>query len=394
MKNLFPIGMRLLAFLLLFCAQSSFAQVITFNLGGPATKNYYEEIPYENLNGHLFVTCEIAGKKHRFLFDTGAPVAISKEFAMELGAKVLSKVKVVDNFLRSDSTTVVELNGIKLGNLTFNGIPAINLFPDFYTCFQIDGVIGSNMLRNSIVSINSQKKTIIITDQKSKLQLKAKNGAKMITNQGMQSDPRIQFYINKKVHAYITFDTGDSDFIRLNDQLINQLKPYGVVDSLTTGYGSGGISAFGSQKSTQKSLYGVDPFTIGDAKFSNLRAVSNKSDMPAIGSKLLEYGTITLDYINGKFYFDAYQSEVDLTQKRWNANVGFVDNKLVVAEVWEKDSSIEQSAQVLAIDDVEYNTLTLCEYLDQRLSLLKTETAVLTIKTSQGEIKKVTINKR
>jgi len=386
--------MKLFACFLLLVSPVCFAQTFTFNQGGPTTKNYFEEIPFEDVNGHLFITCEIAGKKHRFLFDTGAPVAISKELANELNAKIIHTTLMTDNYLRSDSTTVVELNGLKLGGITFDHIPAINLFPDFYKCLNIDGVIGSNLLRNSIVNMDSRKHLIIFTDQKNKLQLKAKNSAPMISKQGPQSDPLIQFYIDKKVHTIIAFDTGDSQFIRVNDYLISQLKPYGVVDSLTAGYGSGGISAFGTQKNTYKALFKVAPFTIGDGKFTNLKAISNKDDIPAIGSKLLDYGIVTLDFINGKFYFDAYKTDVDLDQKIWTARYGFVDGKLIVAEVWQKGlGTIDQGDQVLAIDGVDYSHITLCEYINSKYVLDGKETAVLTVKNGNGDIKNITINK-
>jgi hypothetical protein len=386
--------MKLITCLLLLCTQLCFGQTLTFNQGGPDRKNYYEEIPYEEVMGKLYLTVEIAGKKHRFLFDTGAPVAISKEFATELGAKQLGKIKINDTFLRSDSTTVVELNAIKLGNLTFNGIPAINLFPDFYNCLKIDGVIGSNILRNSIVSINSQKKLLIITDQKRKLELRSKNSGHMITDLGLQSDPKISFYINDRVHAYIAFDTGDSQFIRLNKWLIDQIKPHGAVDSLATGYGSGGIGAFGTQENAHKTLYGLKPFTVGNAKFTNLKAAVAKEGIPAIGSKILDHGVITLDFINNKFYFDAYKTDNDLAQKRWTANYGFIDGKLAVAEIWDKESGIEQGSQVLAIDSLDVSKITLCEYITTKGLLEGKETAILTLKTKTGEVKKATINKQ
>src|SRR5476649_1436951 len=116
--------MKILTCLFLLLAPCCIAQTFTFNQGGPASSAYYEEIPYENINGKLFVEGEIAGKKHRFLFDTGAPVAISKELAAELNAKILHKDLIPDANMNTDSATAVEVNNINLGGIVFDHIPA------------------------------------------------------------------------------------------------------------------------------------------------------------------------------------------------------------------------------------------------------------------------------
>src|ERR1700709_819336 len=72
------------------------AQRVTFNKGGTDSKNYYEEIPYEFINGVMFVTPEINGIKRKFLFDTGAPVQITDELFNELKPEIINHTEITD----------------------------------------------------------------------------------------------------------------------------------------------------------------------------------------------------------------------------------------------------------------------------------------------------------
>jgi predicted aspartyl protease len=386
--------MKLITFLLFLLPVAGFSQGFTLNEGGPVEKNYYCEIPFEYVNGKMFLTGEIGGKKHRFLFDTGAPVAVSNELATEINAKTIHKIDIHDTYLHADSTNIVQLNGIKLGDITFNQIPAITLFPDIYRCYGIDGVIGSNLLRSSIISIDNNRHLIIITDQKSKLDLKAKNSTDLIFKPGLQSDPQIKIVLKNKLTLTTPFDTGDNTFFRLNDKTVADLKQYALFDTLAKGYGASGMSLMGMQNAAPKYLFKVSFITVGNGKFNNLITESSKDAIPAIGCKLIEYGVVTLDFIHGKFYFDAYQPEVDLNEKQFAVKPIFADNKLVAGVVWEKAKDlVKQGEQILTIDGKDYSNVTLCDLLNNKLPLAGKENAVLTIKNAQGEIRKVNISR-
>lgn len=386
--------MKLITFLLFLSPLAAFSQAFTYNQGGPVEKNYYSEIPFENIKGKLFVNVEFSGKKHRFLFDTGAPVTITKELAAELNAKTINKTVVRDAYLHTDSTTIVQLNGIKLGDITFNQIPAIAATPPFYACYLIEGSIGANLMRNSIVSIDNNRHVIIFTDQKKKLNLNAKNSASLQFKQSIQSDPMIQIVMRNNLKLNIPFDTGDDSFFRIDEKSITDLKPYALFDTLAKGYGADQLSFGGLQSAANKFLFKIAPFTVGDGLFNNVTVVSNKDAIPAMGSKLLDYGVVTLDYINSKFYFDAYNKVNDVTEKHWPVQPTFANNKFVIGLVWERaKDQLKQGEQILAINDKDYSNATLCELIAAGPALHDVDKATLTIKNAEGQIRKVVITK-
>jgi hypothetical protein len=386
--------MKILTCLFLSLSSMCFAQQFTYNQGGTEAKNYYEEIPYDNLNGKLILEGEIAGKKHRFLFDTGAPCAISKELAAELNAKVIHKDIVTDAYLHSDSATIVELNGLKLGGITFNQIPTLTLFPDFYKCYHIDGVIGSNLLRKSIVSIVDAKHMIILTDQESKLKLNRKNSVPMISKEGPQSDPQIRILMKNSLKLTIPFDTGDNDFLRISDAAVTGLKQYGVLDTLDKGYGANNMSLMGIQATANNYRYKVATFTVGNGLFNNLIVESNKDAIPAMGAKLLNYGTVTLDFINDRFYFDANKTLNDLGEKQWPVQPSFVDNKYIIGVVWQKANGLMKlGEQILAVNGVDYSHVSMCDLITMKPQMSLKETVILTLKDAQGKTRNVTMKK-
>lgn len=379
---------------LLFLTSVSRAQKFTFNQGGTTAQNYYEELPYETINGKIFLNVEIDGKKHKFLFDTGAPVAISKALAAELKTAVLYKSPVTDAYGKStDSIAFVSLNKIKLGNTEFNNIPGIMFIPDFYNCWNVDGVIGSNILRNSIVSINPAKHLIILTDNSKKLSLNAKNSSQLVTNTSSQSDPIIKIVIADKVDVTLGFDTGDNTFIRMCDPLLKQFTKPGVYEILAKGYGASNFSAGGLQASANKQLIKFPFITVANSRFDNVITENNKEGSPAIGTKILDYGSVTLDFIHGKFYFDANQLLNNLDEKHWPFQPIIANNKLVIGTVWEKGiGKVKQGDQIVAVDGVDCSTINLCDVINKSILEGKV-TAIVSIRDADGNIKKVQINK-
>jgi hypothetical protein len=385
---------------LLFCLLTAYAcalaQSTSLNQGGPTTSKYYTELPYEMVNGKMFVQVEIKGRQHKFLFDTGAPVAVSPKLLAELHLTAIHQGSFTDVNGSTTTASTVKLDSIKLGDITFNGIPAITLFPEWYNCFGIDGVIGSNILRQSAVKLVSDKHLLIITDQPDKLALNKKHSVPLITNANanQQSDPQLKIMLNGKVSLTLGFDTGDNAFLRFSDDLMQQLAKYKSYDVVAKGFGATSIGENGLQASADKYLLKIPFINIGSARFDNLITQTNKGGIPGIGTKLLDYGDITLDYINGKFYFDAKNEVNAPDDKQWPFQPTYADGKLIVGVVWQKGlDKVKPGEQIMAVDDKNISQLTLCQLMDSGPILGDKQAAVITLKAADGRERKLKIDK-
>ncbi|MBB6498666.1 retropepsin-like aspartic protease [Pedobacter cryoconitis] len=380
--------------LLLACYSVTNAQVFTYNQGGTSAKDYYAEIPYQTINGKMFIQVELNGKKHKFLFDTGAPVAVSPALSAELKAPFVDEDTLSDVNGITDTIGVVKLKNIKLGSIMFTDIPAITLFPDFYKCWNIDGVIGSNILRNSIVSINETKHLIILTDQLNKLALNDSYSSELTTDNSYQSNPMIKILLGNDITVDLGFDTGDNEFLRISEEITDELPATGIYNVLANGYGANTIGGLGLQQRAEKHLIRIGTIKLGNSEFTNVITETNKGGTSAIGSKILQYGIVTLDFIHSKFYFNSHHPKNEVKEKQWPFVPTVINDRLSIGVVWDKyKNEVKPGQQIVAIDDVDYSGVTLCDMLNRPHVLANKNTATISIKDDEGKIQKIKIAK-
>jgi len=369
------------------------AQRFNFNQGCNTAKNYYEEIPYENINGKMLMSVEVNGKKRRFLFDTGAPVQISSALFKELNLTVANHGKVHDANGSVDSVSGVIIPSIKLNNTEFTQVPGLITDAPIYQCWQMDGVIGSNILRNSIVRIDPVKQVVIITDDEKRLYINRKKAATLIVD-GTQSYPLFMLWLTGKKTIMVGFDSGEGDFLVMTEKDMAQCKKDVDFTRESIGFGAAKMSLLGLAKNDSINLLKFPVLGIDGYPLKDVYATTNKTTLTRVGTRLLDYGAVTLDFIHHYFYLDPYKP-LDAGEKHWPIKPTIANNKMVVGIVWDKlQGQANPGDQIIAINDVPYPTVDLCEWINGKSNLLKDlQTATLTIKDAAGNIKKITMVK-
>lgn len=379
------------------------------NSGGTKQKNYYSVMPYESKFGTLpIIKVEVGGKERRFLLDTGAVTCISQELANELKPKITETISLKDAEGHSEETTVCIIPEIKVGGVLFKKIPAAVIKKSPFTyCQELDGVIGSNLLRNSIVRFSHNDKTITLTDQPKKLDLHNKEElSSEIFLTPDQSSPYIKTYIIDNLNADIglMFDSGMTglfDMALRHFHLFNEHHLFS--DSILGGSGSVGHGAFGKHQDTLKYSFSVKSFILNEYAFNNLRINTTADNNSRIGAGFMRYGDITLDYKNKRFYFEPYSDEepdLSYTPNSFSFNVD--GNKLIVGIIWdsEMESRISVGDQIISINGIRFDEMSECELLlfdmDKALSEgIKEDQKEGTIEVKRqdsGEIEKITIH--
>lgn len=235
--------------LFLFIPGLFFSQSLSLQLGNVEQKNYYQEVDFELLNNKIILPVTINGKTYKFLLDTGAPNLLSKRVLNELGISNTQKINVFDANNNIDTLQMVQIPSMKMGNL--NVLNNVALISDLDShpilkCFKLDGFIGSNFFKNSILKISLKDKKITITDNVKQLQLKSKpTNLKLV---GDQKSPytKISFNDSKKITEEVLIDTGMDGFYEISNRAYGIFSKENVFEELSRSYGTAGIGLFGN----------------------------------------------------------------------------------------------------------------------------------------------------
>jgi predicted aspartyl protease len=395
--------MRSVLILLLTClilipsfSQSNF----TFNRGGTSQSNYFASIPYENIRGKIIVEATISGEKFRFIVDTGAPTIITRRLYSRLNSLVLKRMPIIDQSGKTDSMNVINLAEVVLGGVTFSNIPTlVTDQSEIFTCFGVDGFIGSNLLRNSIISFDNVRKIITLTDSETRLSLDRKKSISLFVNQ-MQSSPFIWVTlkgVKKKVREQLLFDSGMDGLYDLSLRHYALFKKKKIFEVISRSTGSNSIGAHGTADDTTQYKLRVATFAINGIAMQNVSLQTTPASNSRIGSTLLELGSVTLDYKNRRFYFEPFSNKpIDLYQKGFPVEPVYRDNQLQIGIIWEEAlrDKIKTGDQILSVDDTNYETFDLCTLITKVPAFKTKDKITVTTRSKTGAVQQFVLEKK
>jgi len=317
-----------------------FGQHKSMNVGEINTKNYFESIKIGWVKSKIIVPIKIKGKTYRFILDTGAPNIISTKLYEDIKAETIDNILVRDAFGKEDSLRIALVGKLEIGNLSFENTASLVFDLEankIFNCAKIDGFIGSNMLRNSIVQIDVPNKTLILTDNKKKLHLNKKNSLKMELL-GMQSNPYVWIKLNGKKTGkeQVLVDTGMDGFYDLSLKHFEIFRQDEIFGILNRGEGSSSVGIFGDVPVSEHYRVLTPSIGIAGVLFKNVVTVTTDDDNSRIGSEILKYGVVTIDYKNKRFYYNTSEQEYNLLEKISGFSYTMKNDKLVVGFVWDE----------------------------------------------------------
>lgn len=359
----------------------------TFNAGGADRVNYYSVVKFEEVNRKMILDVKIGGKVYKFILDSGAPTMISSKVFNEIQPTILKKILVADANQAKDSLVVASLEEITIGDVAFKDIPTLVAQPNIiFDCLTVDGLIGSNLLRNSILQIDKNSNHITITDDSKKLNLKSKQSSKLFLDG--QSNPYIWITLKnkKKAKEQLLFDTGMGGLYDLSIEHLSIFQRYEIFEELGKGNGSNAFGFLGAAKDTTIYRLRLSSMEINNTKLLNIVTETTIDNVSRIGASLLKYGIVTVDYRNKKFYFAPYtDSDIDVSEKIFPVNFVPRNNSLYVSTVWDTDltGKINAGDQVISIDGINYESANICDWL-LNLVLKDKDSITLITRNSSG----------
>lgn len=374
--------MRLMAriiFLLLF-------GILAFQSNGQQIQS---KIPYRMVGGKMIVEMNVNGTPRSFIFDTGGRTALTGELCEELGLVVKDSMVVTDVNGNKGGYPLVQIESLMTsdGAINFTGVPAMKLpQPSPFVCFHADGLIGSELFAQmqAIVEIDGKTNMITITSAESPSTISLRKMIPFAQGGGM---PIITIQAGVGEGIKVLFDTGYPGFLSLKDSDFENLKNKGVSTVLSEGFGEGSIGVAGMADAAEAYRILFPRISVGATKFNHVTVETSTPPFTLLGVKLLNYGKVTIDYPRGRFYFEAYEQENDLTSKHYDVNLRVKDGGLVVSTVWTAmKEQVEVGDQVTRINGKPAGTYDFCESIINGIPELKVKKKTkLTIRTKDGE---------
>lgn len=390
--------MKKLQFLfLLLILNNAIAQNINLNKGETETENYLTEVNFEFVNGKIIIPVVINNITYRFLLDTGASNLISKKLTTILNPKFQNKIEVSDANENKTSMNIVELPNLTIGNINFKNTVALSSDDEknlVFDCFNIDGFIGSNLLRNSIIQIDINKKILTITNDIKNFKLDKRNSSKLQLL-GIQSSPYIWVKLigTNSGKEQVLLDTGMKGFYSISNKHFNLFEKAKIFEVNATGNGTESISLFGNSISSNHTRLLLPKLKITNSNFLNITTLTTNDDNSKIGIDLFEKGIGTIDFKNKRFYFDEYTINTDLTEKQIGFLPTILNNKLSIGIVWDENlkNIIFTGDEIIAINNINYENYAICDLISKKSIFKDIVIEKITIKNKEGEIKELKI---
>ena len=294
-------------------------------------------LPFEWHNGHIVVQANINGKACLFQFDTGGHLLVSKGLYEELGLSVIDSVKMVDS--NNNAGYMMQTDSVKISfpNSNYAYLGRTLLEPVNGWDIQragIDGIIGSDVFQDFVVRINGRTRQLAIS---SKVPENLENGYEFVEN--ISNAPIFRVQLAENFNIPVMFDSGNYSTMFLAQGVFDWLQQGGYVfEKVEQGYGLGmtGIMGGDSRRRFTRVIFKQIP--LGGKLLKHVLVDVQPVAMPLLGSGILRYGEVVLDYPRKMFCFlpfDDIDFEQPISEPVWNIKLVLDPQQNVrVAGVW------------------------------------------------------------
>jgi hypothetical protein len=323
--------------LLLFCYTPVWAQEEVyddkrlqeiFEKTAPVKDTFCIELPFE-YKKQIIVSATINKETYHFLFDTGGYNMLNKDIATSN-----KLIPFTEQFLNSSNGITKPSGIVSLPNLTLGGLDFINASaytidlsnPGKLNCMVNGGIIGSSVIKKCVWQIDYTRKTIIMTNTLSNINL-SKDAIKVPVHFNMYKQPYVLMRINGK-QEMIMFDTGCSYPLWLSSREVAQV---GEISRHRTTIAGSNIETHNGSTQSDLSVMSVDAELSG-LDFTQVPVYYQDSDnyLSLLGNPLIKDYIVTLNFPERELYLEPIKKGHQNGWMSYGITFAFKDNGYVV----------------------------------------------------------------
>jgi predicted aspartyl protease len=357
----------------------------------PKEDVFYTEIPYELRDGWTIIKVKLnnSPKEYSFMFDTGARCFITDSIAKELGLNPIKYKKTIDTNGSVAYAGLYKLD-IAIGQFRVKNVGVLsksNFANLSKGCYQIDGIIGANILNQGIFHFDSEKNVLHLTNSIDRIpETKRINKLKLI-NHNWIGQSMVKIKVNDQKGKFL-FDTGSANLLFIDQKKANRQVPA----KQRIGY----IGGLHSLKLDTFSFYRIQNVKLGKEKttiFNESVAISYSTVENNLGNGLLKKYIVTLDRSRRRLYLtpkNVRNEKLEISNLQFNVQSGsmFVSSLTIDCELQKMGLSLGDT--ITYVNDIKTDSFKdYCAFSSLRDSLiLNIKNKDITLTTKRGILEK------
>lgn len=366
MKSKFTIGF-LIGILIHLTYGCSVEWTEAIRSGEVPQNEFRETVAVEVRKGLIFLPVLIEGKEYRFLFDSGAPLSISNRLQDDHLFEIVSKGNIVDSDHNKKKVKWAQVDTIHIGGIPFTHQTAF--IGDFdanplLRCLEIDGIIGSNLIRHCNWTIDQKKMSLTLFNRIEGLDLK--KGITIPFETDYQYNMFTDINFGQVRIKNVLVDFGSNGSIALNDQIFTTLKKRNIIGETLIEKGMQQSGIVGKTVDLRREIVFSDSVHIDHFYLKKVMLRTGKT--VSVGNKLLSRFKITIDW-NDKNLHLVENAKIQDSIRLSGFKLGYSANQGVyVQSVLENSNAYNQgirpSMKAVKLDGLDFESRNdFCDYI-------------------------------
>jgi len=343
--------------------------------GGSIEKTeFYEKIPFKLNNNRIYIEALINNRNFRFLIDTHSPCLLYNYVVDEASLDTINKSSLLGKSFEKSFLLPIfpKIDSFSIGNVIFKDIGAMQMKNDSsnpLNDYPLDGILGSNLMKQCIWQFNFIDSTLSITNDISKCEYINDSFQLKFSPKQVQGSPNIIATINNIDTLNVQFDTGNSGFVNGLSPIIEKKIKNGKAVKWTMKLNI----PIGKKKSDSiESHYYVriDSLKLGESDFYNLPIVAYNPNYKqtmgkgSIGIDFLKHFVTTIDWIENKIYLYPFENKNFFlhNKKTFGFTYKYSNNKFLVNSIFQgseaEKSGLEIGDEIISINGIDLTQLT------------------------------------
>ena len=275
-------------------------------------RDFLVAVPIEVERNQIFVTLDFGGRPLRFKLDTGASQGVLYDDVQLPGVRTLGTIESEDAAGNVRQMKTVQLPPFRLGSLTISGYKVQRMSRRIVRRGE-DGIFGFALFNKGIAArIDTREHQLTLTDRRDHY---AYTPGEALKYRLRKHVPYIKISPFADVSEEVLFDTGSPLPYAVNTTKFAQMRSqHPEIERQIEGstYGSHAMGHFGSERSGQIVLLGLERLQWGNFAFRDVHCTTVNGGSH-IGASLLDYGAVVINPFRRQLVFQPYDGTASVT---------------------------------------------------------------------------------